>query len=223
MASLLGKRGGLVYPGSKRAKIDPLTMLAPQVFRDYPMADAPMLRNSSAGRAYAGLEKYNTDTEKIFKKGGLLSLGTAGSAVTQEVKLPIVVQPDGTAIVPEIMKLRVVFGTWPEPNDTIDRITQEISLYRGTDYGCSSSDNLAYIKILHISEGVENFISTEEMTKECLVGTENSGMVVSENPTIRYTNTANYTNTASIPYVVTYKQRILGTPAYVATKNGPTL
>lgn len=177
-------------------------------------------RQTPNGQPYAGLEKYNTDSGRIFVTSGKIVMDAVDTGKIVTIDLPIAIQQDGTAIVPELMKMRLIYEMFPDPDVGIEQRRQVVSLYLGDNAEArlgGTEDNLLYFEKVQVAEGVEKLIDSWTRVEHQYFATKDTGRIITVKPHL-YAYTVNFDAVATFRYHIYYKQRVLSTPAYAGRR-----
>jgi len=183
-----------------------------------------MLRESTSGRPYAQLDKFNTNTEKLFKTVCSLQGTGINTQVQKEIHMPIQTLPDGTAIIPEIIK---VIAYWMAPAVTTAIESQSFALFidgPGTEAGgnaarsdCTILTDTQYHYFDHTATEAYDAFWDQASIYDLTDGAGN-GLQITQNMTAWF-QTTGWDTAADFALHIIYKQRMMSTAAYVAQRS----
>lgn len=173
----------------------------------------------SGGRKYAGLERYNTNVDRIYTKGFVIQTTTANTQNTGTIQMPTVVNPDGTVCACEVIAAKIGWNSWPTADGTY---AQELQIFvdgPGSDQSLAYDDTIMYAKkglsILNSANGALHYYDQHE--DKDLTDKAGVGRVIVQDLTWRYT-TAGYAGTSAGTCQIWYKMKTLTTAAFVAER-----
>jgi len=189
-----------------------------------PTPRAAMNAQTTASRNYAQLDRFNTNTEKLFKLV-VTAEGTAvNTPVIKDIQLPIQTLPDGTAIVPEIIKC---VAYWMQNAATTAIESQSFYLFidgPGVETPANVFRNDSCIigdrRIHSFDHTVGEAYDVEQLgtTIYDLTDGNGNGYQITQNPTL-YFVTGGWDAPADFALHIFYKQRMLTTAAYVSQRS----
>lgn len=186
-------------------------------------AIALMDRPYTTGRPYAGLQNYNTNDNRLYKALVYLTQPAANTARQQEINLPCVVNPDGTALIPELCKVIAYMPPWSY-NTTGETRRFHLAIDGpGTDmeavYPDTDASILFEMQSHHFVLSVESFDNhdTARTLQYDLTDGAGNGLQIAQKPSV-YFNTSGYDAIEHLTLEILYKQRIVTTAAYIAQR-----
>lgn len=197
----------------------------PYYYSDWPMGGIPralaLNANTNNGRSYSQLDRFNTNNNKLYSIGVSATQAAANDTVYMNFKLPTVVNTDGTAILSELIKLRVL---WPSPETATGNYLQQLYLYCDQD-GLDNSYNTDHCYLMAMRRspyliGVESYAHTVQMDQvfDFTDGAGTGEVIGSDNMILRYSSSGFASGTTVYAKLI-FKQRMVSTAAYVSSRN----
>lgn len=213
------------YGGRRRAGTMPAiegweAHLPPGYVMEFDNPFARAHRNTGNGLAYPGLQKFNWASERVYMNNGFIAMSGANVANTVKINLPFHVSQDGTATIPEILKLFVNFNQTEVIANVAEGSKQAyVQLHLGPDAASMNSEkNICELWIQ--SRGaftaggtyndVHNLVYEQDITDGKGVG------IMCTQPLYLTMDTINHVAASDAKYKILYKIRTVGTSLFAA-------